>query len=75
MDRAVEIVIKADILVVVGTSLNVYPAAGLSQLAPAHAQVFLIDPGEFPYLDSRIQHIKKPATAGFKDLMEILLTE
>lgn len=72
MDKAVEIVIKADILIVIGTSLNVYPAAGLSQLAPAHAKAFLIDPGGFPHLESRIHHIKKPATAGFKDLLEIL---
>jgi NAD-dependent deacetylase len=73
MDEAIEVVTKADILVVIGTSLNVYPAAGLAQMAPSHAEVFLIDPGNFEYLDSRIMHIKKPATAGFKELMSILL--
>ncbi|MCZ4408661.1 NAD-dependent deacylase [Cryomorphaceae bacterium 1068] len=73
MDKAVEIVTKADVLVVIGTSLNVYPAAGLAHMAPTHAQVFLIDPGYFDHLDPKIKHIKKPATAGFKDLISILL--
>ncbi len=73
MDLAIEVVLNADILVVVGTSLNVYPAAGLAQMAPSHAEVFLIDLGTFDYLDPKIMHIKKPATAGFKDLLALLL--
>ncbi len=44
MDRAEEIVASADILVVVGTSLQVYPAAGLAWCAPGSARRFLIDP-------------------------------
>jgi NAD-dependent deacetylase len=73
MDVAIDIVLQADILVVIGTSLNVYPAAGLAQMAPPHASVFLIDPGTFESLDPKIKHIKKPATAGFKELLGILL--
>lgn len=73
MDEAIEIVTECDILVVVGTSLNVYPAAGLAQMAPSDARVFLIDPGTFEYLDPKIKQIKKPATAGFKELISILL--
>ncbi|HKK40178.1 MAG TPA: NAD-dependent deacylase [Cryomorphaceae bacterium] len=73
MDEAIEVVTKSDILIVIGTSLNVYPAAGLAQMAPGHAEVFLIDPGAFDYLDPRIQHVKKPATTGFKEVISVLL--
>lgn len=44
MDVAVEIVKKADVLLVIGTSLNVYPAAGLSQLALHAIQKIVVDP-------------------------------
>ena len=42
--QATEIVCAADIVVVIGTSMSVYPAASLVGFAPRHAQVFLIDP-------------------------------
>lgn len=41
---AINIVAKADILLVIGTSLQVYPAAGLRDYAPIGARKFLIDP-------------------------------
>lgn len=44
MAEAEEIVASADILVIVGTSLQVYPAAGLAWCAPDRARRFLIDP-------------------------------
>lgn len=44
LKAAAEIVHTADVLVVVGTSLNVYPAAGLVHYAPDHCQRFVIDP-------------------------------
>lgn len=44
IETAAEKVQAADILVIVGTSLNVYPAAGLVGLAPPHAKRFLVDP-------------------------------
>jgi NAD-dependent deacetylase len=72
MEEAATIVSEADILVVIGTSLNVYPAAGLAHMAPDDARVYLIDPGEFDYLDSKIHHIKKPASAGLEELMSLL---
>jgi NAD-dependent deacetylase len=43
--RAVEVIGRADILIVVGTSLQVYPAAGLVDYAPASVEGYLIDPG------------------------------
>ncbi|MCA0175406.1 MAG: NAD-dependent deacylase [Proteobacteria bacterium] len=44
MDEAEALVAHADVVLVIGTSLQVYPAAGLVHSAPAHAQVYLIDP-------------------------------
>jgi NAD-dependent deacetylase len=73
MDLAIDIITQSDVLVIIGTSLNVYPAAGLAQMAPKNADVFLIDPGTFDHLDPKIRHIKKPATAGFQELLGILL--
>lgn len=45
-DRAVEIVKEADILIIVGTSLAVYPAASLVRYVRPEIPVWLVDPGE-----------------------------
>jgi NAD-dependent deacetylase len=55
MDQAIEICLKADIFIIIGTSMQVYPAAGLVQFAPAGIPVFFIDPkpavpGNYPNL-------------------------
>lgn len=44
METAVEVVQQADILVIVGTSLQVYPAASLVDFVPQHAPIYLVDP-------------------------------
>jgi len=72
---AMDIVSMADIFVVVGTSLVVYPAAGLINFTPAGIPKFIIDK-KIPYTSS-INHlttIEKPATEGIKELIEILMT-
>lgn len=43
IERAIAYVSKADILIIIGTSLQVYPAAGLLQFAPSYCRSFLID--------------------------------
>ena len=53
MDQAIEICLQADIFIIIGTSMQVYPAAGLIQFAPAGIPVFFIDPkpavpGKYP---------------------------
>jgi NAD-dependent deacetylase len=57
----------------VGTSLVVYPAAGLVNYAQWDSQKFIIDK-KIPYTSSvhNITAIEKPATEGVKDLLEIL---
>ena len=64
---------KADIFVVVGTSLNVYPAAGLIDYVPHNTPVFLIDPQDVnSTYSSQITYIKEKATTGVPLLVELL---
>ncbi|MBR3092117.1 MAG: NAD-dependent deacylase [Bacteroidaceae bacterium] len=75
MDEAARAAMNADIFVVIGTSLNVYPAAGLISYVPREAKIYLIDPKpvKVPYgID--VHTIQKGASEGMKDLKEILLT-
>jgi len=74
MDEAVRITQTADIFVVVGSSLNVYPAAGLIEFAPAYPSLWLIDPNDV-YLPGyrKVEVIKDKASEGVKILTERLL--
>lgn len=64
---------SADIFVIIGTSLNVYPAAGLVQYTNPGIPIYLIDPNEVMRGGYRnITHIKEGASAGMRRLMEIL---
>jgi NAD-dependent deacetylase len=73
IDEAVPIVQKADFFVIIGTSLNVYPAAGLMNYLPGEVPVYLIDPK--PAFTSRpnVQVIEKGAGEGVIDLTGLLL--
>lgn len=72
---ACEIASHADILIVVGTSLNVYPAASLLDYAPEQAEIYLVDPGrpEMGRFRYRINHIQKPASEGVPELVDKLI--
>jgi len=72
MDAAINIVSKADMVLIVGTSLNVYPAASLYRYAPMDAPIYIIDPKDVPAFDARIHHIKKVATEGMKEFISLL---
>lgn len=64
---------KADIFVVVGTSLNVYPAAGLLDYVPNTTPIFLIDPNHVnASYYSQITYIQEKATTGISKLVKIL---
>ena len=73
IETAAYTVAQADILVIIGTSLNVYPAAGLVGYAPAKASIYLIDPNEVSYSGRKITMIREKATAGMEKLKELLL--
>ncbi|MCI1282902.1 MAG: NAD-dependent protein deacylase [Prevotella sp.] len=64
---------QADIFVIIGTSLNVYPAAGLVQYADVSCPIYLIDPEPVMGNSYRnVTHIQKGASEGMKELMGIL---
>lgn len=74
MEKAVEIVQTADIFVIIGTSLDVYPAAGLVYYTPQKYPVFLIDPGEVSLQGKRnVTFIQKKASEGVNILKKKLL--
>lgn len=70
--NAIEAVEAADILLIVGTSLQVYPAAGLYAYAKAETPIYLIDPQDVPVRDGRITHIKDVATSGMQTFINLL---
>ena len=70
MERAMDITSQADMLLVIGTSLAVYPAASLLWYAKSTIPVYYIDPSVPDYrFDANVVHIKQKATVG----MEVLL--
>ncbi|MEI6556366.1 MAG: NAD-dependent deacylase [Paludibacter sp.] len=71
--RAVEIAQQADIMLVIGTSLQVYPAAGLVNYSPEGIPVYLIDPNDIPNLPSYITVIRKGAGEGMKEILKLLM--
>jgi len=70
MPRAEEITATADVLVVVGTSLQVYPAASLAWSAPATARRFLVDPNPPAAPDFEI--LPHPASTGLGKVTQLL---
>jgi NAD-dependent deacetylase len=76
MEQAVKEMYTCDYFVVIGTSLQVYPAASLLQYAPAHLPKFIVDK-KVPTLQyfPNLTIIEKPATEGIKDLKKLLGVE
>lgn len=74
IEDAVRITTQADIFAVIGTSLAVYPAAGLVDYAPLDAPVYFIDPNEIPVpLQREVVVIKEKASIGVPILKDKLL--
>lgn len=74
MEKAIEIVNDSDILVIIGTSLQVYPAASLLQYAAPYLPKYIIDK-KLPSVSGyhNLHAIEKPATEGVEELLTILL--
>ena len=70
--QAIDAVEAADVLLIVGTSLQVYPAAGLYAYAKAVTPIYIIDPADVPLKDGRLTHIKEVATRGMETFKNIL---
>ncbi|MBK7700776.1 MAG: NAD-dependent deacylase [Saprospiraceae bacterium] len=77
MDIAIQHCMSADILIIIGTSMQVYPAAGLVSYAPDDCEMYYIDPN--PKSSYEFQRklkptiIKKTATEGVTELVDSLL--
>lgn len=74
IETAIDYCEQADVFLIIGTSLNVYPAAGLLNYVPSHVPVYLIDPKQVPIASGRSVHvIQKGASAGMEELKTLLL--
>ena len=74
IETAIDYCEKADIFLIIGTSLNVYPAAGLLNYVPVGVPVYLIDPNHVAIASGRKVHvIQKGASAGMEELASLLL--
>lgn len=72
LDVAAREVEQADILIIIGTSLAVYPAAGLLYYAPQNARIYVIDPKQPGAISRRVTYITEKATVGMTKLVEEL---
>ena len=69
IEPAAKAVADADIMVIIGTSLNVYPAAGLIAYAKPSAPIYLIDPKAVSVSSEyHVEHIMKGASEGMAEL-------
>lgn len=76
MESAISITNQANIFAVIGTSLAVYPAAGLLDYVPANVPVYLIDPNDIPVPQYRpVEFIREKASIGVPILKQKLLEE
>ena len=74
IEPAIELVEQADIFVVIGTSLNVYPAAGLLHYVRKGVPVYYIDPNPAA-VPPGVNVIKEPASKGVKILADLICPE
>ncbi len=73
MARAVPVAREADIFLIIGTSLNVYPAAGLVSYVRNECPVYVIDPGEVhPAYRKNVTFIRETAVSGIGRFTELI---
>lgn len=74
IEPAARVAMEADIFIIIGTSLNVYPAAGLVQYVKPGVPVYLIDPKPVMAAGRHsVNHIQKGASEGMKELYDTLM--
>lgn len=75
IDKAVEICKTADILLIIGTSMQVYPAASLMHYVPENTSTYFIDPNPSIVDSKKITVIEETATKGVKKFITLLKNE
>lgn len=81
LEKAIEITEKADVLIIVGTSLNVYPAASLVNFVRSDVPIYIVDPAvndtnaafNAPRISNRITYIAERAAIGVPKLVENII--
>ncbi len=72
IEKAMEICCRAEAMIVIGTSLNVYPAAGLTRYVPRQAPVYLIDPKPVNWnADRPFRHFAMGAGEGMAEVIKL----
>lgn len=76
-DRATQLAAQADVMIVVGTSLAVYPAAMLVRYARAGVPIYVVDPGnpDVSMIRNPLTHIKARAAEGMPELVKQLTSQ
>ncbi|MDG1728644.1 MAG: NAD-dependent deacylase [Algibacter sp.] len=72
MENAIEICSTADSLIIIGTSMQVYPAASLIHYIPNHTPTYFIDPKPNIYSKENLTVIAEKATVGVKKVIELI---
>jgi NAD-dependent deacetylase len=80
LEHAIEITEKADILIIIGTSLNVYPAASLVHYVRPDVPIYIVDPAvgdataafKAPHIPNPITYIAERAAVGVPELVKQL---
>ena len=73
IEPAMEMCRQAEVMIVIGTSLNVYPAAGLTRFVPSSAPIYLIDPKPVQWNAERpFEHLQMGASEGMAELIQRL---
>ena len=73
IETAIEICSKADILLIIGTSMQVYPAASLKNYVQHNVHTYFIDPNPAVNSSKKLSVIPKKATEGIKDVIQYLM--
>ena len=72
IEIAADVVEKSDALIIVGTSMQVYPAAGLVQYAKYDAHIYFVDPKPSISENRRITVLAENASTGVPKVVELL---
>ncbi|SEM24011.1 NAD-dependent deacetylase [Aquimarina amphilecti] len=73
LDRAIQITEKADILIIIGTSMQVYPAASLVQFVPVNTPIYFIDPKPAISPKENLTILAEKATVGVPQVVQELV--
>ena len=78
LERAIGEMITADFILIIGTSMQVYPAASLTAYAPDHAKIYYVDPApqinyELTRQKDRLIILEGPASTKVKEAIDLMI--